>query len=147
IIFIAVIIIGLVIIFKSKGKNRNYLLLAYITIMIHSALDFDFSFSTMTILLMFLVVLCENDINQGSIKIHKGLYIDLATISNYFILYEVSIVLGKYLIDVNSNLSDKILGFSNSISLKRDYRGYFYKAQVKKNQYDENNNYEYLKEG
>lgn len=220
IIFISVVIIGLIIIFKSKGNSRNYLLLAYITIMIHSVLDFDFSFSTMTILLMFLVVLAENNIevfnrnniknnrvdkkiNKGnkntksnkennkikgkakdkslhnekynlenrdyrnlndnnkdlannkniiinkssSIKVHKSIYIVLATIAIYFIIYEGSIVLGKYLIDVNSNLSDKILSFSNSISFKRDYRGYFYKAQVKKNQYDISKDKEHLKEG
>ena len=168
IIFLAVIVIGLLKLIKNKNTDRNYLILAYLTILIHSVLDFDLSFSTFPVILVMLVVLGdveildkkkgkttkesskralkESNINEGII-LSKYVYMGIAAISIYFIIFESSIVLGNYLIDVNTNLADKIFGFSNNISFERDYRGYFSRAQAKKNLYDKTQDEKYLKEG
>ncbi len=166
IIFIVVILIGVYKLFKSKNESKNYLILAYLTVLLHSVLDFDLSFSTFPIILMMIVALGEIDllekkkskiknkieINEEDnknkvISISKYLYIVISVVSIYFIIFESSIVLGNYLIDVNTNLSDKIYSFSNNISLQMDYRGYFNRAQAKKNLYDQSKDKNYLKEG
>ncbi|MDU5105825.1 O-antigen ligase family protein [Clostridium sp.] len=160
IIFLAVILIGLFKLIKSKNEDKNYLILAYLTILLHSVLDFDLSFSTFPIILAMLVVLGDIEVldkkkskeskeinkNEG-INLSKYLYIGMSALSIYFIIFESSIVIGNYLIDVNTNLADKIFSFSNSISFNRDYRGYFNGAQAKKNLYDKTNDENYLKEG
>ncbi len=175
IIFLAVILIGLYKIFKSNNVDKNYLILAYLTILLHSILDFDLSFSTFPVILVMLVVLGDIEVldkkkrkvpketnkkafkesnkafkernkNEGII-LSNYLYMGIAAISIYFVIYESSIVLGNYIIDVNANLADKIFSFSNSISFKRDYRGYFNRAQAKKNIYDETKDENYINEG
>lgn len=160
IIFLAVILIGLFKLIKSKNEDKNYLILAYLTILLHSVLDFDLSFSTFPIILAMLVVLGDIEVldkkkskeskeinkNEG-INLSKYLYIGMSALSIYFIIFESSIVIGNYLIDVNTNLADKIFSFSNSISFNREYRGYFNGAQAKKNLYDKTNDENYLKEG
>ena len=149
-IFMLVVLIGGVKLSKSKNINRNYLMLAYLTILVHSAMDFDLSFSIFLIILVMLVALGEIEVinnkkkkirNQHNEKkvfvLSKYFYIALSTISIYLIFFEGSIVLGNYLMDYNSNAADKIFNFSNNISFERDYRGYFNRARVKKNIYDE----------
>lgn len=156
-IFISVILIGLVKLFRSKNNYKNYLILAYLTILIHSLLDFDLSFSTFPIILTMLVVLGDIEVLECSKKkieagdnrkqvfcLSRYFYIAISIVSIYFIIFEGSILIGNYLIDVNSNLSEKIFSFSNSISFKRDYRGYFNNAQVNKILYDKSNDAEYI---
>lgn len=168
IIFIGVIIYGLIILLKSKNKDKNYMVLAYISILLHSLLDFDLSFSTFPIILMMLVTLGEikqedkslekktkkNEVHKeleveikNKFKINKYIYIILCAISIYFIIFEATIVLGRYLMDINNNLADNTFSFSNSISFKRDYRGYFDRAQVKKSIYDATKDDKNLREG
>ncbi|MDV4150322.1 O-antigen ligase family protein [Clostridium sp. AL.422] len=158
IIFITIILIGLFKLIKSKNQSKNYLILAYLTILLHSLLDFDLAFSTFPIILVMLIVLGEveslekkkinqEDSKDKAISISKYLYIGISAVAIYFIVFETSIVIGNYLIDVNTNLADKIFSFSNNISFKRDYRGYFNRAQAKKNLYDKTNDNNYLKEG
>lgn len=166
--FIGVIAYGVIIIAKSKNKDKSYIILAYISILLHSLLDFDLSFSTFPIILMMLVTMGEiseeekrvkNKNNKytsdkeikveirNNLKIKKVIYIILATISIYLTIFEATIVLGRYLININDNLADNLFSFSNNISFKWDYRGYFNGAQVKKNLYDKSNDDKYLKEG
>lgn len=166
--FIGVIAYGLIIIAKSKNKDKSYIILAYISMLLHSLLDFDLSFSTFPIILMMLVTLGEIKQEDKSLKkkakkdevhkqleveiknkfkINKYIYIILSTISIYFIIFEATIVLGRYLVDVNTNLADNTFSFSNSISFKRDYRGYFDRAQVKKSIYDATKDDKNLREG
>ena len=170
-IFISVIIIGLIIISKSKSKGKGALILVYLTILLHSLLDFDLSFATFPILLVMLVAFSKIEVlnikgKKDKIKKVKGnnriededkrkiafglnkyFYIIIASISIYFITFEASIVIGDDLIDYNSNLAEKFYSFSNGISFNRDYRGYFNKAQIMKNLYDESSDVNYLKEG
>lgn len=159
-IFITVIILGLMMLIKSKSKHKFSLILSYGTILLHSLLDFDLSFSTFPIIFVMLVALGhirdgENkkdkivyeDNKKQAFNLSKYLYISIASISIYLIIFETSIVIGNYFIDTNSNLSDKIFSFSNNISFKRDYRGYFNKAKANKNLYDESKDENYLKEG
>jgi len=61
-------------------------------------------------------------------------------------IFEASIVIGNYLIDDNLNLADNIFKFSNNISFNRDYRGYFNRAQIKKNIYDKSKDNKYLED-
>lgn len=156
-IFISVILIGLIKLFGSRNNYKIYLILAYLTILIHSLLDFDLSFSTFPIILIMLVVLGDIEELKGSKKkvgtrdnekqvfsLSKYFYIATSVASLYFIIFEGSIVIGNYLIDANSNLAEKIFSFSNTISFKRDYRGYFNKAQVNKILYDKSNDEKYM---
>lgn len=166
IIFVAVIVIGLFKLIKNKNESKNYLILVYLTVLLHSVLDFDLSFSTFPVIIMMIVVLGEieplekkkskiknkveineEDNKNKIISISKYLYIVISVVSIYFIIFETSIVMGNYLIDSNTTLADKIYSFSNNISLQMDYRGYFNRAQAKKNLYDQSKDKNYLKEG
>ena len=157
IIFIGIIILGLISVIKSKMKYKDYLILAYVSILGHSLLDFDLSFSIFLIILVFSKALIELEHGYKKnkeiiVNIHSRIaaknlcYVFIVCLSTYLIIYESTILLGKYTLDVNSKLAVNILNVANKISFNKDYRGYFYKADALRNIYSENEEKNYLEE-
>lgn len=163
VIFMTIIVIGLISVIKSKANYKNYLILAYISIMIHSLLDFDLSFAIFLILIAILIILGDRDYKdelkdkkedkhnekiiqsvtrkeeiKTIIRIRRILYSIILIVVLYLGVFEGGILLGRELLSGNNKVAANVLKNINKLSLNKDYRGYFYRADALRNIYNEN---------
>lgn len=70
--------------------------------------------------------------------IKKASYIIILLLIIYLSTFEVTLQIGKEILDKNNNLASNLLNTANKISFNKDYRGYFYRADVLRNINKEN---------
>lgn len=147
--FIFFFVVGIIIITKDrKNINNKYMLLAYITIFIHGALDFDFSYSTFGIFAILFIVLSNpsGKVKNISLKLKAPSLTFILVCATYLLSVESIYIVGNILQNNGQiEFSNTLYEFQDKITLSRDYRGSFRKAQGYKFYYDNNNSQEELK--
>ena len=146
IVFIALLIIGIVVIIK--GTNKRLLVYGYITIFLHSLIDFDFAYSTIGLLFVMLVLLSENGDKYIYFKISKVILVILLFVVTYLTMFEGSLAIAKiFSINNNSSIAIRFYNISDKIRvIGSDHRGYYGKAEVYKKIYDDTNDISKLEE-
>ena len=146
IVFIALLIIGIVVIIK--GTNKRLLVYGYITIFLHSLIDFDFAYSTIGLLFVMIVLLSENGDKDIYFKVSKVILVILLLIVTYLNMFEGSLAIAKiFSINNNSSIAIRFYNISDKIRvIGSDHRGYYGKAEVYKKIYDDTNDISKLEE-
>lgn len=146
IVFIALLIIGIIVIIK--GANKGLLLYGYITIFLHSLIDFDFAYSTIGILFVMIVLLSENEDKDIYFKVSKVILLIFLFVVTYLTMFEGSLAIAKiFSINNNSSMAIRFYNISDKICvIGSDHRGYYGKAEVYKKIYDDTNDISKLEE-
>ncbi|NKF06663.1 O-antigen ligase family protein [Clostridium gasigenes] len=147
ILFLLIFIYGFFILYKSDNRNRMFLLSAYISIFLHSLMDFDFSYSTFGILWVMIILLGSKGEKINLHNYIKKIYSVLLIIVIYLGMFEGTLVIGgNFTVNNNIEMANRFYNIGERISLERDYRASFKKAEGYKLLYDKNGNENSLKD-
>ena len=147
ILFLSIFIYGFFILYKSIIEIECFYYQRIYTIFLHSLMDFDFSYSTFGILWVMIILLGSKGEKINLHNYIKKIYSVLLIIVIYLGMFERTLVIGEnFTVNNNIEMANTFYNIGERISLERDYRTSFKKAEGYKLLYDKNGNENSLKD-